>query len=455
MITLNDSFTAVGQVGKRMLVRRDEEIFITIANTFVGKVVLQRTVDGGQNFENIKEYTATITDDPIRNTGTNAKTAEYRFVCTEFTSGQIDTTLVESLAEAIREITDESGRVIFRVTEAGIEVAGDVSADTINGGGVGEANTGANVGSGAQVFRDKTGLSLNFRRLNSTNGLLTVAVNGDSIDLTLNEASIDHANIANTHNLGSDVDHDATTNFVANEHVDHSGVDVETAANSGLAGGGDLTATRTITLDLNNLPTATVASGDLVAVADIDDSNNVKKVTAGSIAALGGGGGGGGQAFELSLPGNASSTIGQLSKGNETTGNPGGHKSSTSSGDPGINNGGPDPIKIGAAGTIDAAYLTVAHAAVSTGTFTSPATATFDVYRVDYSTRTLLGTITFNLTDADVFNNLGSDRFAAYSASPSIAVAEGDLIGVEFRNQSGGNSLINSLGGIFLKCEVN
>jgi hypothetical protein len=43
------------------------------------------------------------------------------------------------------------------------------------------------------------------------------------------------------------VDHDATTNFVANEHIDHSTVSI--SAGSGLTGGGDITTTRTLTLD--------------------------------------------------------------------------------------------------------------------------------------------------------------------------------------------------------------
>lgn len=38
--------------------------------------------------------------------------------------------------------------------------------------------------------------------------------------------------------------------------------------------------------DINELTSATVASGDLIAIADINDSNNPKKVTAGDIAAL-------------------------------------------------------------------------------------------------------------------------------------------------------------------------
>lgn len=44
----------------------------------------------------------------------------------------------------------------------------------------------------------------------------------------------------------SDVDHDATTNFVANEHVDHSSVSISNG--TGITGGGDLTSTRTISV---------------------------------------------------------------------------------------------------------------------------------------------------------------------------------------------------------------
>lgn len=64
---------------------------------------------------------------------------------------------------------------------------------------------------------------------------------------------------------------------------------INTAANSGLAGGGDLSTSRSLLVDPSNATAATVASGDLVLIADVDDSNNVKKVTAGSIAALGAG----------------------------------------------------------------------------------------------------------------------------------------------------------------------
>lgn len=44
----------------------------------------------------------------------------------------------------------------------------------------------------------------------------------------------------------SEIDHDGLSNFVANEHVDHSSVSVSTTAP--LSGGGDITVTRTLTI---------------------------------------------------------------------------------------------------------------------------------------------------------------------------------------------------------------
>lgn len=61
----------------------------------------------------------------------------------------------------------------------------------------------------------------------------------------------------------SDVDHDLTTNFVADEHVAHASVSI--TAGEGLTGGGTIAATRTLDLDVNSL---TALAGTDVAAAD-------------------------------------------------------------------------------------------------------------------------------------------------------------------------------------------
>lgn len=65
---------------------------------------------------------------------------------------------------------------------------------------------------------------------------------------------------------------------------------INTAANSGLAGGGDLSASRSLVVDPNNASTVTLASGDFILFADISNSNALAKTTAQSIANLASGG---------------------------------------------------------------------------------------------------------------------------------------------------------------------
>ncbi len=74
--------------------------------------------------------------------------------------------------------------------------------------------------------------------------------------------------------------------FVANEHVDHTSVIL--TAGAGLSGGGDITTSRTIDVDINGATDlgASVATGDEVLVADVSDSNNIKKTTVGDIVDL-------------------------------------------------------------------------------------------------------------------------------------------------------------------------
>ena len=81
------------------------------------------------------------------------------------------------------------------------------------------------------------------------------------------------------------INHDALTNFVANEHVDHSAVSISPEANAGLVGGGDITVSRTLRVD----PTVAVAkalpvAADTILLADSADSNTLKKTTLGALS---------------------------------------------------------------------------------------------------------------------------------------------------------------------------
>jgi len=74
------------------------------------------------------------------------------------------------------------------------------------------------------------------------------------------------------------------SDYDANDNIDHTAVSV--LAGDGLSGGGTIAATRTLNVDINSQSSVTAASGDELMIADVSDSNNIKKVTASSIAAL-------------------------------------------------------------------------------------------------------------------------------------------------------------------------
>lgn len=94
----------------------------------------------------------------------------------------------------------------------------------------------------------------------------TILVDTASVDLTYNDGT---PSITATV-LPGGVDHDQLLNFVANEHVDHSTVQIATASgSSGLAGGGDITTTRNLSVDINGTTAETVpAAGDKLLIYD-------------------------------------------------------------------------------------------------------------------------------------------------------------------------------------------
>lgn len=76
-----------------------------------------------------------------------------------------------------------------------------------------------------------------------------------SVDLTYNDAG----GAISADVIPSGVDHNSLANFVANKHIDHTAVSI--TAGTGLSGGGDISASRTLSIGNTGVSAATYGSG--------------------------------------------------------------------------------------------------------------------------------------------------------------------------------------------------
>jgi len=178
------------------------------------------------------------------------------------------------------------------------------SGDFAASGGAAEANTMSSAGTGVETFNAKAGVDFPMRDLvGLSTGGIDVVLNSSDIEFDLDIANMSaDASPAGTDevamqttgggalqkatltNLSKGIDHDATVNFVSDEHVAHAGVSV--TAGVGLSGGGAIDATRTLTLDLNELGNeTTIAAGDFIPMVDITDSGS-QKITLANLEAV-------------------------------------------------------------------------------------------------------------------------------------------------------------------------
>lgn len=170
-------------------------------------------------------------------------------------------------------------------------------ADIASATGSGEVNTGANVGSGGIGWYDgKIGTVLNFRNILAQEGVkATLDGINSNIEVELDILGLTTSTIATGdwvafydisaslhkkitfNNFNTTLNHDLLSNYVANEHIDHSTVSI--TAGTGLSGGGDITTTRTLNFDPNGLTTTGIATGDFIPFADTSNAGSPRKVT--------------------------------------------------------------------------------------------------------------------------------------------------------------------------------
>ena len=111
-----------------------------------------------------------------------------------------------------------------------------------------------------------------------TNGILTQTATDTFAGRSIVDAGSSRITVTNGDGVAGNptldvneaaVDHDALLNFVADEHVAHTSVEIATAADSGLTGGGDITATRNLSVDIAGTTAETAAdNADLLLIYD-------------------------------------------------------------------------------------------------------------------------------------------------------------------------------------------
>jgi len=185
-------------------------------------------------------------------------------------------------------------------------------------------------------------------------------------------------------------------------------------------------------IDLNSV--STIPDGTYLEVTRLETSS--------------GGGQSASESLYFCMMGQASSASGYLSKGASSNANPSGLFATSTPFNQFVN-GNVDPYKIGTNGIVEEISLTIAAGAVSTGTVDPDVKIRMSVYRVDGTSETNLGDVDLPLDDTKigVFNNLGgtTNTQATTVTGLSIAVSDGDMIGLRFSSITGDNEFLSSI----------
>lgn len=125
----------------------------------------------------------------------------------------------------------------------------------------GNVNSGANIGTaGIGIFKQIDNGQMQFKKLAAASSKISVVDNvpEDQVDIDVVEGNVNH---------------DALQNFVNNEHIDHTTVLIQ--AGTGLTGGGDITASRTLNLANTTVSPNTYGSSSQVGQFTVDQQGRL------------------------------------------------------------------------------------------------------------------------------------------------------------------------------------
>jgi hypothetical protein len=203
-----------------------------------------------ENVDGFTDYSSSV-DTKIDSITIDTSSLDLRLDSLETESGSIRTTFNSYTGSAdlrLDSLEIESGSV--RIALNNYTSSADLRLDSLE----------TESGSIRTDFNNYTSSAdLRLDSLETESGSVRTELNNytSSADLRLGALETESGSIRTTFNTftgssgvvsaSSQIDHDATTNYVSNEHIDHSTVNI--TAGSGISGGGDITTSRTLTLD--------------------------------------------------------------------------------------------------------------------------------------------------------------------------------------------------------------
>ena len=273
---------------------------VAIDSTVVTKADTQ-TINGNKTFTGTVDLTsATVTVNTEANTDSDSSVASTGYVNNRITN------VVGAAPAALDTLAEIATALNSDANIGGVVTTNTTDITTLQNRNI---NTGTGLSGGGNLTADRT-LTTNDSQIvhdNLSGFVANEHIDHSGVTLTAGAGLTGGGDItaSRTFNIGAgtgitvSADSIATNDsaivltslsgYVANEHIDHTAVTL--TAGNGLSGGGDISASRTFALDLNELTAATVdVANDSVAIIDATDNSSKKESIADLVSSIAGSG---------------------------------------------------------------------------------------------------------------------------------------------------------------------